>query len=142
MINKLLKTPLLMLAFAASFLFLFTPATATTTSDGEEEDGEEIVVNYQEIHDQGGHNRIPAFIPISATLLKTQSLVHIELLYSIENLSIKLTNLSTGQNTIFAIGNNLDGYFPITLGEGFYHLEFLVENEVRYFGNFNYNSYF
>ena len=139
MVIKQLKTSLRLLALAAAFFFLFTPTTAATTSDGEEEDGEEIVINYQEIYDQGGNNRIPAFIPVSATLLKTQSLVHIELLYPIENLSIKLTNLSSGQNSVIAIGNLLDFNIPITFGEGSYRVEFLVDDVPNYFGYFYYS---
>ena len=54
-----IKTNFLMLAFAASLLCLCTPAIA----DEEDEVGETIVINPEEYHNQGGHNRAPVFIP-------------------------------------------------------------------------------
>ena len=122
-----------MLAFAASLLCLCTPAIA----DEEDEVGETIVINPEEYHNQGGHNRAPVFIPFEAVLMRTLSLIYIELLYPVDDLSVTLTNLVTADSTTFTLGATQNNYIPITLGCGLYRIEFTINNETNYYGIFH-----
>ena len=131
----LFKKHFLLLALAATLIFSLTPAIASQAHDGEDEDGEEIVV-LPDIQQGGCHTRMPALIPIQATLLRALSLIHIELLFPIDNLSVKLTNLSTEQSAVYPAGSTLDIYLPVPFGEGPYKIEFLIENDSVFSGFF------
>lgn len=80
---------------------------------------------------------MPALIPITATLIKAQSLIYIELLYPVDDLSIRLTNLSTGNSSIIDLGATQNGFIPVTFGTGLYRIEFLINEETNYYGFFN-----
>lgn len=132
----LFKKHFLLLTLAASLIFSLTPAIASQAHDGEDEDGEEIVV-LPDIQQGGCHTRMPALIPITATLIKAQSLIYIELLYPVDDLSIRLTNLSTGNSSIIDLGATQNGFIPVTFGTGLYRIEFLINEETNYYGFFN-----
>ena len=126
-----------MLAIAASLLFVCTPALSTPINDEDDENSDVIVINPDEYNSQGGHNRAPALIPIDAVFMRIPSIIHIGLIYPIENLSTQLTNLSTGQTLTFSIGDATDCIIPVSLGTGPYRIDFLINNGTYYYGYFN-----
>ncbi len=132
----LFKKHFLLLAIAATLFVSITPSIASQAHDGDDENGEEIIV-LPDIQEGGCYTRMPALIPIIATLVKASSLIYIELLYPVDDLSVTLTNLVTADSTTFTLGATQNNYIPITLGCGLYRIEFTINNETNYYGFFH-----
>ena len=131
-----LKNNLTLLALVFFVVFPFQNAAASPDDGNEGEAGEEIVVNPEIIHDQGGHGRDLITVPIEAFLLRDLSVVHVSQNSSIEIFVIRLTHLPTNSVILIDMGTTIDCYVPVLFGQGSYHLEFLSE-----FGT-NFNGYF
>lgn len=127
---------LLFTLLATAFAFCLSSPSIFAVTPDDEEDGEEIIIN-PEYQDPGkSHNRAPALIPIEATLFKSQSLISLDLLFPIDGLTAKLTNITTGQSTTSSISGLDHCLLPVALGDGAYHLEFILNNEPTYHGYF------
>ena len=131
-----IKTSILRLVFAAPLLFFCTPAIAALLINDDDNDNEEIIV-LPDIQEGGSYTRAQAIIPITATFVRDQTLICLEILFPIENLSVRLTNLSTGQTISYPVGDATDFYIPVSLGTGPYRIDFLINNETYYYGYFN-----
>lgn len=131
-----IKTSILLLVIAAPLLFFCTPAIAALLINDDDNDNEEIIV-LPDIQEGGSYTRAQAIIPITATFVRDQSLICLEILFPIENLSVRLTNLSTGQTISYPVGDATDFYIPVSLGTGPYRIDFLINNGTYYYGYFN-----
>lgn len=136
------KRSFLRLAFVVITLFTTSQASAVTFADNnEDENGEEIIINPEVIHDGGGLFRSPEVIPIIATFYKNLSIIHIEMIemdYSITSLSIRLTNLSTGQASVYTISSPSSCTIPVLFGMGYYYLEVRTDIGNTYSGVFTF----
>lgn len=126
---------LLFTLLATAFSFCISSPSIFAVSPDDEKDGEEIII-IPDIQEGGCHTRTPSLIPIEATLFKSQSLISLDLLFPIDGLTAKLTNITTGQSATFSISDLDHCLLPVTLGDGAYHLEFILNNEVPFHGFF------
>lgn len=126
---------LLFTLLATAFALCVSSLSLFAVTPDDEEDGEEIII-LPDIQEGGCHTRTPLLIPIEATLFKSQSLISLDLLFPIDGLTAKLTNITTGQSTTSSISGLDHCLLPVALGDGAYHLEFILNNEPTYHGYF------
>lgn len=131
--NKVIKSILAILTLSG-VLFILAPLSFAATS-GDGETGEPIIID-PEIMEGGCHTRTPVVVPIEAYYYSSLNLVQVTLCCQIDDLSVRLTNLSTQQSAIFGISSTGTTYLPILYGIGPYSIEFFVDEVLQYSGSF------
>ena len=123
----------LMLVFIA---MLVSPFCANA-QDIPDDDGEEIVVYPSHQTTETGPKRNPPTIPIAAFYYSTVSCLEVVFLSNVGDVTICLTNQTTGNNCYSQVNSNLSNVFiPINLGIGTYCIEFETQEGITYTGLF------
>lgn len=74
---------------------------------------------------------------ISAVINSTTNLLFIDFLSNLGEVTIRLTNLTTGGIASTLVDSSCGScILPVTSGSGLYCLEFLLSDGTRYYGNF------
>ena len=130
-----LKQSLICLLLA--FLICFTmPAMAMpVSSQDDNEVGEEIIITPYYTNGES-HSRSGVIIPFDAHYLSSFNCVRLDILSPMENVSVQLSNLYTGQTSFFSIVSAETIFLPITHGTGLYSIEFYINNTLQYSGFF------
>lgn len=117
-----------------SMLFSFSsPAIAQDIPDDEEV----IVVDITHNTTETGPKRSPAIIPISANYYVLSSCLEILFLYDIGDVTISMTNLTTGYNSITIVDSFYGGaILPILSISGLWEIVFSTEGGDIYVGSF------
>lgn len=135
MTNRCMLMRQLFLSFlmAGSLLLSFA---STAKAQDIRDDGEEVIVI--DITNQNTETEPQrSIVPICATYYSNHSIVEVEFLNNLGNVTIKLTNLFSGDVTLFQVPSGIcDVIVPVYLGMGVYCLEFIVGNSQSYIGYF------
>lgn len=129
----------LLVTIVSLFCAISLAAMSSNKDDGEEEEGEEIIINPDIIHDNGGKARAPMFIPFEAFYFYSQNQIQLNILYPVDNLTVRLNNLYTGQSSSYNAPSIGIIYLPIAHGIGLYSIEFYINNTLQYSGYFTTN---
>lgn len=122
------------LLFAFSLLLLL-PITSSANVNTNDDDSEEIIITV----DLPGTsiNRTVFENPFSAYYYPISSEIVIIFQSAIGNVSIRLTNLSTGSYSSWTIDSSCGScILPLSIGDGLCQIEFLTAEGVRYRGYF------
>lgn len=120
----------LMMPFALLISF-----TITAKAQDIPDDDDVIVIDVTHNTTETGPQR--SIIPIYATFCPSLSLVEIEFLFNIGEVTVCLTNLTASSMTSTAVDSSFGGcILPVTGGPGLYCLEFLLSDGTRYYGYF------
>ena len=122
--------------FSATFIAMMIALSFTSLAfacpDGDDEEVIELTVD-------------PAGTPvmrtlnqgISAVFNSTSNLLIIDFLSNLGEVTIHLTNVTTGSIASIVADTSFGGcILPVTSGSGLYCLEFLLSDGTRYYGNF------
>lgn len=131
--NKVIKSIITFLTLSG-VLFLIAPLSLAATS-GDGEIGEPIIID-PEIMEGGCHTRTLVVVPIEAYYYSSQNLVQITLCCQIDNLTVRLTNLSTLQTSVYDVSPTGTTNLLILYGTGPYSIEFFVDGALHYTGYF------
>lgn len=124
--------------FAALATLSLSFATTPMTDDDDQE--EKIDIIYNGPGEGGGDNNMRGgiYVPISATYSSFHSLITVVFSENLGDIDIKVTNLITGAVSIVPVDSSAGSvYVPVTLGNGFYLLEFVSGGATLYYGYFS-----
>ena len=129
-----MKKNFVYLLLAISFLLAIPQPTMAQNIPDE---GEEIVVDVTGNNSENGPGRILSPIPLTAIYYHSLSCLEIYFLYSIGDVTITLTNLTTGGAAVTQTDSGFGGCLvPVTLGSGFYRISFVAQDGASYEGYF------
>lgn len=113
---------------------LLAPSTYTFADDGDD-DGD--VINIEYIGSGQSHSRSQVEIPIRASFFSSQSVVGIVFLDYLGTVSVRMTNLSVGNSSVFVVDSSWGScILPVSFGPGSYSIEFLTVDGSRFQGFF------
>lgn len=127
----LLTATLVAMAFSFSF-----PLLANAIPDGDDDEEEEVIDLTVD----------PAGTPVTRSLSQsvwvvlntTTNLLMIDFLENLGEVTIRLTNLTTGSISGSIVDSSVGAcVLPVTAGPGLYCLEFLLSDGTRYYGFFS-----
>lgn len=125
---------LLSLLLTTSLLLSFPQQVISQSPPNE---GEEIVIYPEQNTSEIEPGRSQSFIPIKAYCFQDVPFVEIFFLRDIGNVFVELINITTGQISIEWINSSYGrAHIPVSMGNGDYHIEFHVESNSVYIGNF------
>lgn len=124
----------LLLSLMMTFVFLVSFSFTANAQDIPDDD-DVIVIDVTHNTTETGPQR--SIIPIYAAFCPSLSLVEIEFLINIGDVTICLTNLTSGSMASTVVDSSYGScILPVTGGDGLYYLEFLLSDGNRYFGYF------
>ncbi len=129
-----MKKTVLFITMTVSVLLFGLPNTkALTLSD----DVEVIEIDISYHLPENGPKRNPILIPINALYYVTFSYIDVSFTSNIGDVTITLTNQTTGGSTSMQSNSGFGGCLvPVTLGSGFYRISFVAQDGASYEGYF------
>lgn len=120
-----------------SLMLVFVLPFCAIAQDIPDDDGEEVVIYPSHQTTETGPLRNPPTIPIAAFYYSTVSCLEIVFLSNVGDVTICLTNQTTGNNFNSQVNSSVSNVFiPINLGIGLYCVEFETQEGITYTGLF------
>lgn len=111
------------------------PAIAIAIAD-DDGDGDGDVIDITYLEPGQSYNRSQIVPPIQASLIN-QSIVAVTFIYDVGEISIRISNLTTGHSSVTVVDSSFGKcLLPVTGGSGSYCVDFQTENGSYYFGYF------
>lgn len=123
----------LMLSFITTLSFPFQSFAQDYTED---EEGDEIVIINQDLHGNGsGRDYLP--VPIQARLFHSACYIIVKFYTNLGEVNVSFTNLTTGSISTTQVNSCIgEVIIPVTLGSGYYRIDFITPEGPSYFGYF------
>lgn len=123
-------------AVLATMLMWFSYPLSAYAHPDDGDDNEEEVIDITV--DPAGTPVTRSEIPVSAFYVSAMNRINITFLHNIGDVTIRLTNLTTGYMISTVVDSSVGSYIlPVTGGTGLYKLSFITEDGAHYSGFFN-----